>query len=252
MSFLLLINMSYYLIDLYPSKTLIIGKIKYEIYRKLFTDTTNLLYHLIKCFFLCIKLGGSAMKLNMNKEELKKFLLHAPQVTIIKYYENIHPVDILDILRDYPEDRSDILCRLPEELIAQVNQTATAFVKSIVAGQLLINPDVSMDEQADVVNQTIQDSGMIKQINHCMSQTYDVTLIHLMALELRKKVEAALYPYIARKNCLVADLDDIEKEPIIYNTLTKQVYENDHWIDRELDLKGKLLIYTKTEERKAL
>lgn len=25
-----------------------------------------------------------------------------------------------------------------------------------------------------------------------------------------------------------------------------------HWIDRELDLKGKLLIYTKTEERKAL
>ncbi|MCF2684338.1 hypothetical protein JQM82_15485, partial [Faecalicatena contorta] len=132
------------------------------------------------------------------------------------------------------------------------NQTATAFVKSIVTGQLLINPDVSMDEQADVVNQTIQDSGMIKQINHCMSQTYDVTLIHLMALELRKKVEAALYPYIARKNCLVADLDDIEKEPIIYNTLTKQVYENDHWIDRELDLKGKLLIYTKTEEKKTL
>ena len=151
----------------------------------------------------------------------------------------------LDILKTY--------YKVPyEELIAQVNQTATAFVKSIVAGQLLINPDVSMDEQADVVNHTIQDSGMIKQINHCMSQTYDVTLIHLMALELRKKVEAALYPYIARKNCLVADLDDIEKEPIIYNTLTKQVYENDHWIDRELDLKGKLLIYTKTEERKAL
>ena len=139
-----------------------------------------------------------------------------------------------------------------EELIAQVTQTATAFVKSIVAGQLLINPDVSMDEQIDVVNQTIQDSGMIKQISHCMSQTYDVTLIHLMALELREKVEAALYPYIARKNCLVADLDDIEKEPIIYNTLTKQVYENDHWIDRELDLKGKLLVYPKTEERDAL
>ena len=147
----------------------------------------------------------------------------------------------LDILKTY--------YKVPyEELIAHVNQTATAFVKSIVAGQLLINPDVSMDEQADVVNQTIQDSGMIKQISHCMSQTYDVTLIHLMALELRKKVEAALYPYIARKNCLVADLDDIEKEPIIYNTLTKQVYENDHWIDRELDLDGKLLVYLKPDE----
>ena len=67
----------------------------------------------------------------------------------------------LDILKTY--------YKAPyEELIAQVNQTATAFVKSIVAGQLLINPDVSMDEQADVVNQTIQDSGMIKQISHCI------------------------------------------------------------------------------------
>lgn len=70
----------------------------------------------------------------------------------------------LDILKTY--------YKVPyEELIAQVNQTATAFVKSIVTGQLLINPDVSMNEQADVVNQTIQDSGMIKQISHCMSQT---------------------------------------------------------------------------------
>ena len=60
------------------------------------------------------------MKLNMNKEELRKFLLHAPQSSIIKYEENIHPVDILDVLRDYPKDKKDILNRLPEELIAQV------------------------------------------------------------------------------------------------------------------------------------
>ncbi len=156
--------------------------------------------------------------------------------TLKKNRENV-PLDILKTYYKVPY----------EELIAQVNQTATTFVKSIVAGQLLINPDMSMEEQADVVNQTIQDSGMIKQISHCMSQTYDVTLIHMMALELRKKVEAALYPYIARKNCLVADLDDIEKEPIIYNTLTKQVYENNHWVDHALDLKGKLLIYFKSD-----
>ena len=48
------------------------------------------------------------MKLNMNKEELRKFLLHAPQSSIIKYEENIHPVDILDVLRDYPKDKKDI------------------------------------------------------------------------------------------------------------------------------------------------
>ena len=60
------------------------------------------------------------MKLNMNKEELRKFLLHAPQASIIKYSENIHPVDILDVLREYSEDKKDILYRLPENLIADI------------------------------------------------------------------------------------------------------------------------------------
>ncbi|WP_196001549.1 magnesium transporter [Clostridium sp. 1001271B_151109_B4] len=60
------------------------------------------------------------MKLNMNKDELRRFLLHAPQSSIIKYVESIHPVDILDILRDYPKDKEDILYRLPEGLIADI------------------------------------------------------------------------------------------------------------------------------------
>ena len=60
------------------------------------------------------------MKLNMNKDELRKFLFHAPQASIIKYVESIHPVDILDVLRDYPEDKEDILYRLPEGLIADI------------------------------------------------------------------------------------------------------------------------------------
>lgn len=45
------------------------------------------------------------------------------------------------------------------------------------------------------------------------------------------------------ETCLVADLDNIEKEPIIYNTITQQVYENDQWVDRKIDLSYKLLIY---------
>ena len=54
------------------------------------------------------------MKLNMNKDELRKFLLHAPQDRIMKYIEGIHPVDILDVLRENEEDRKDILNRLSE------------------------------------------------------------------------------------------------------------------------------------------
>ena len=60
------------------------------------------------------------MKLNMNKEEFRKFLLHAPQSKVMQYIEDVHPVDILDILRDDEEDAQDILGRLPENYIAQI------------------------------------------------------------------------------------------------------------------------------------
>lgn len=60
------------------------------------------------------------MKLNMNKEELRRFLLHAPQSKMIQYIEDVHPVDILDILRENEEDAKDILGRLPETYIAAI------------------------------------------------------------------------------------------------------------------------------------
>lgn len=60
------------------------------------------------------------MKLNMNKEEFRKFLLHAPQAKVMQYIETVHPVDVLDILRENEEDTRDILSRLPETYIAQI------------------------------------------------------------------------------------------------------------------------------------
>lgn len=57
----------------------------------------------------------------------------------------------------------------------------------------------------------------------------------------------ALYPYIARKDCLVVDMEHIEDTPIIYNTITRKVYENDQWVDRKLDLQGKFLLFIKPD-----
>ena len=72
--------------------------------------------------------------------------------------------------------------------------------------------------------------------------------IHRMALKLREEIEAALWLYIDRETCLVADLADIEKTPVIYNTLTRQIYQDGGWIDQPLDLRGTLLIYRKQED----
>jgi len=97
------------------------------------------------------------MKINMNKEELRKFLLHAPQESIHKYMENIHPVDILDILRENPEDSFDILNRLPEKAIAAIIDEAEdkekyeILIKFGDNKQKNIVEEMSSDELADLL-----------------------------------------------------------------------------------------------------
>lgn len=133
-----------------------------------------------------------------------------------------------------------------ENLLQRINQTATAFAKKVVLKGIAVNPDISLEEQISVINQTIANSGLLKKMGQSLSRNYDVEDLHHLALELRSLVELALRPYVASKDCLVADLSDLEQEPVIYNTLTRKVYENDTWVDRELDLEGKLLVYLKT------
>ena len=42
-------------------------------------------------------------------------------------------------------------------------------------------------------------------------------------------------------------MEHIEDTPIIYNTITRKVYENDQWVDRKLDLQGKFLLFIKPD-----
>lgn len=132
-----------------------------------------------------------------------------------------------------------------EALVGQVNETATRFVKLVLTDLLILNPNLSLEEQVAVINRTIADSGLVKQMSTCISKTYSVKQLHELALELRRLVEDALWPFINQETCLLADWRDIEKGPLIYNTLTKKIYINDKWVDQEIDPRGKLLIYVK-------
>ncbi|WP_411169660.1 magnesium transporter [Clostridium sp. MB05] len=108
------------------------------------------------------------MKLDMNKEELRRFLLHAPQDKIIKYIEDIHPVDILDVLRDNKEDITDILYRLPEEFIASIIDEAENEEKYEILSQFSENKqkniieEMSSDELTDLLG--ILDEGQANKI----------------------------------------------------------------------------------------
>ena len=111
-------------------------------------------------------------------------------------------------------------------LIREINKTASAFVKAVLINHLILNPDISLDEQAAVINQVIADSGMDRQMSSCLSRTYNVEQLYQMALELRQKIECALWPYIDLKTCLVFDLDNPDAEPVTYNTLKFLFYPN--------------------------
>lgn len=136
-----------------------------------------------------------------------------------------------------------------EELVRKINLTASAYAKSVLLHRLVLNPNANIEEQCNIINQTIQTSGMLKKISSCMSKTYDVGQMYPLILELRHMVELALWPYVNQATCLVVDLDEIDKEPILYNLLTHEVYENDTWIHREVNLCWKLLVHLTPEQR---
>ncbi|MEY8482585.1 hypothetical protein AALD74_12130 [Lachnospiraceae bacterium 48-21] len=128
-------------------------------------------------------------------------------------------------------------------LVGQINETATAFVKTVLTDRLILNPDISIEEQKAVINRVIADSGMARQMSSCISRTYDTSQLYQMALELRRQIESALWPYINLKTCLVFDLDNPEAEPVTYNTLTRQILRDGTWFYQELNLEWKFLYY---------
>lgn len=157
--------------------------------------------------------------------------------TLKKNREAVPP----DVLRTY--------YRQPyEALLRQIGGTATAFVKAVLTDRLILNPDIPITEQAAVINQVIADSGMERQMSSCISRTYNSDQLYQMALELRQKIECALWPYIDQKTCLVFDLDNPETEPVTYNTLTRQILRNGVWANQELDLWGKFLFYPNSKD----
>ena len=167
------------------------------------------------------------MKLNMNKDELRKFLLHAPQASIIKYVESIHPVDILDVLRDYPEDKEDILYRLPEGLIADIIDEADDEEKYSILMEFSENKqkniveEMSSDELTDLLGMldeekankilekmTDEDARKVRQL-----LSYDPdTAAGIMATEfvaLKENMTDATKIIIAQRVSTIMDADQI-------------------------------------------
>ena len=125
---------------------------------------------------------------------------------------------------------------------------ATLFVREIILDKLALTPNIYLDEQINTINQTIEDSGLLAKMGRSLLKEYDISMLYSLALQLRLMVEEALQPYISLNDCLIADLSNLEDTPIIYNTLTQKVYENNKWVNKNISLQGKVLIFIKEKK----
>ena len=136
--------------------------------------------------------------------------------------------------------------RIPyESLKKQIGDTATAFVKEITLSKLMINPDVSLEEQISVIQQAITTSGMLKEMSYTLSKLYDVELLHRQALKLRTYIEDALFHILPFRIALsLIGTYRGYANYLQYNY--PKGFENGQWSKQDLDLHGKLLIYVKS------
>ena len=129
------------------------------------------------------------------------------------------------------------------QLLGQINHLLWHYICTRLTDRLYKNPYMPEDPQIEALQQAIDESGLIPENSRCVSRTYSIAAIDPLIQELKSKVETALWPFVDLETCLVADLDHMEQEPVIYNTITKQIWVDGKWVDHELNLEWKLLIY---------
>lgn len=129
------------------------------------------------------------------------------------------------------------------QLLGQINRLLWHYICARLTDRLYKNPYMPENPQIEALQQAIDESGLIPEISRCVSRTYSLTAIDPLIQELKSKVETALWPFVNLETCLVADLDHMDQEPIIYNTITKQIWVDGKWISHEINLEWKFLVY---------
>ncbi|MDD2981016.1 MAG: hypothetical protein PHN80_13755 [Hespellia sp.] len=84
-----------------------------------------------------------------------------------------------------------------EELKNTIKHEAEAYVKAVTLPGLKLNVNISWEEQICIINQAIQDSGMMKEISRCFFRYYDLKKAYQLCLQLCQRINEALY---ANKN----------------------------------------------------
>ncbi len=132
------------------------------------------------------------------------------------------------------------------DLQKKIKEQAESYVKAVTLSNLIINPNIPLDAQIQAINKVIEDSGMMKEISRCFFRYYDIPRANQLCLQLRQKIEAALWTFLSMETYWIIDVEHPETEPVLHNLLTHRTWKDGEWTPQEIDLSGKALIHDET------
>ena len=167
----------------------------------------------------------------MNNSELRKTL--EEHLDLLKRNLAVASLEVLKTKYKKPFD----------ELRHNIKSTATAYVKQITLENIRIRADF-MDEAQPLIQETIDQSGILKQISAAAFKRQDIEEIDQLALTLKEQIRQALIPFYDKHICLYLDEEcfgNPPNAPKFYNEASGCMWKNDTWIPAEVE-KGVILL----------
>lgn len=130
-----------------------------------------------------------------------------------------------------------------DELRHNISATATAYVKQVTLDNIRIRADF-MDEAQPLIQTTIDQSGILKEISAAAFKRQDITEIDQLALTLKEQIHQALIPFYDKHICLYLDEEcfgNPPKAPKFYNVASGCMWKDNTWTPAEVE-KGVILL----------
>lgn len=130
-----------------------------------------------------------------------------------------------------------------DELRHNISSTTSAYVKQVALENIRIQADF-MDEALPLIQSTIDQSGILKQISAAAFKRQDIAEIDQLALTLKEQIRQALIPFYDKHICLYLDEEcfgNPPKAPKFYNEASGCIWKDNAWTPAEVE-KGVILL----------
>lgn len=174
----------------------------------------------------------------MNKNELRNTL--SIHLANLKANLEAVPMEVLKTKYKKPYDK----------LRHDIADAASAYVREVTFQGIRLRKDL-FDTIRPQIEETIRQSGILKQISAAAFRKQDIAEIDALALDLHKRIENILKPVYNQYLCLYMTEDcfaNPPKIPELYNEASGCICRNGIWIPWEIE-NGAFLMYVYKKER---